>query len=165
MNLLIGNAIALLGSFVMIGIGFLKKKEQIILAQCLQCFFMGLSNLVLGGITGVITNLFTILRNLISFKIEFKSNVKILFIVVQWILAFVLHQIQWINLLPILSTSIFTWYMDCKNPITFKIVVIGTLIMWLIYDFSIQNYVASFFDVITICTNTFTLIQMKKRAI
>ena len=62
-TIILGNIIALFGSIVMVMIGFLKKKEQIIIAQCIQCGFIGLANLVLGGISGFVTNCFTILRN------------------------------------------------------------------------------------------------------
>ncbi|MDD7280691.1 MAG: YgjV family protein [Erysipelotrichaceae bacterium] len=158
----IGNAIALLGSFVMIGIGFLKKKEHILIGQCFQCGLIGISQLILGGITGFITNSFTILRNLLSFKIPFTKPVKIVFILIQIVLALNFDSITLINMLPIIATAIFTWYMDSKDPIQFKIVVIGTLLLWLIYDFSISNYVAFFFDCVSTCTNSYTFYKMKK---
>lgn len=163
-TIILGNIIALFGSIVMVMIGFLKKKEKIIIAQCIQCGFIGLANLVLGGISGFVTNCFTILRNCISFKIEFTKKIKIIFILIQFLLVILLKQVQWINLLPVLSTSIFTWYMDCKDPIVFKIVVIVTLLMWLVYDLSVLNYVAVFFDTLTTITNTITLYKMKKGA-
>ena len=101
-TIILGNIIALFGSIVMVMIGFLKKKEQIIIAQCIQCGFIGLANLVLGGISGFVTNCFTILRNCISFKIEFTKKIKIIFILIQFLLVILLKQVQWIHLLPVL---------------------------------------------------------------
>ena len=90
-TIILGNIIALFGSIVMVMIGFLKKKEQIIIAQCIQCGFIGLANLVLGGISGFATNCFTILRNCISFKIEFTKKIKIIL----QVLLFAFFQCLW----------------------------------------------------------------------
>lgn len=161
---LIGNAIAFLGSIVMIGIGFIKNKNKILLAQCLQCLLMGCGNLVLGGITGFFTNVITIIRNLVSCKIEFTIPWKIFFIVIQVVPAFLINKMGWIGMLPILSACIFTWYMDTKDEILFKLIIIVTMIMWTIYDITLHNYVAFTFDLLTICSNTITLFRMKKHA-
>ena len=66
--LLIGNAISMIGCLVTVAIGFLKEKNQILLAQCVQCLFMGVGNLTLGGVSGFICNIVTILRNLVFVK-------------------------------------------------------------------------------------------------
>lgn len=162
--LLIGNAIALLGSLVMIGIGFLKKKETILLAQCLQCLLMGVGNLVLGGFTGFLSNVVTIIRNLVAFKKDFTTPLKIIFILLQVIPAIKINTLGLIGWLPILAACVFTWYMDTKSDITFKIVIISTMIMWAIYDIVIQNYVAFTFDLFTIASNSYTLIKLKKES-
>ena len=49
--LLIGNAISMVGCLIMVLIGFLKRKNAILIAQCVQCLFMGAGNLILGGIS------------------------------------------------------------------------------------------------------------------
>jgi 16S rRNA (cytosine1402-N4)-methyltransferase len=62
-TLLIGNAISMIGCLIMVGIGFLKKKNHILIAQSVQCLFIGSGNLILGGISGFICNMVTIIRN------------------------------------------------------------------------------------------------------
>ena len=64
-TLLIGNAISMIGCLIMVGIGFLKKKTHILIAQSVQCLFMGAGNLILGGVSGFICNIVTIVRNLV----------------------------------------------------------------------------------------------------
>ena len=54
--LLIGNAVSMVGCFIMVAIGFLKKKSHILIAQSVQCAFMGAGNLILGGVSGFIAN-------------------------------------------------------------------------------------------------------------
>lgn len=68
--LLIGNAISMIGCLIMVLIGFLKKKNHILIAQCVQCLFMGVGNLALGGVSGFICNIVTILRNLVFVKFK-----------------------------------------------------------------------------------------------
>jgi lipid-A-disaccharide synthase-like uncharacterized protein len=47
--LLIGNAVSMIGCLIMVLIGFLKKNHQVLIAQSVQCLFMGAGNLILGG--------------------------------------------------------------------------------------------------------------------
>lgn len=160
--LLLGNGIALAGSCVMIGIGFLKKKNHILHAQCLQCLLMGIGNLVLGGVTGFASNIITIARNLVSCVVEFNTIWKIIFIIIQVVPTIYFNNMGLIGYLPAVAACVFTWYMDTDNDILFKIIVIVTLMMWTVYDFTLLNFVAFTFDILTITSNTITLIKMKQ---
>ncbi len=160
--LIIGNAFAFFGSIVMIGIGFIKNKNKILLAQCLQCALLGVGNLILGGITGFITNVITVIRNLVSCKVEFNTAWKLFFIVIQIIPALAINKMGTIGMLPIVSACIFTWFMDTKNEIFFKVIIIITMVMWIVYDFSLKNYVAFSFDLLTTFSNSITLYKMTK---
>ena len=70
---LIANGVALVGALLMAGIGLLKKKEQILLVQCVQFAIQGAANLMLGGMTGLISNGVSIARNLFCLKFEYTS--------------------------------------------------------------------------------------------
>ena len=52
--------------------------------------------------------------------------------------------------LPLISGLIYLWFMTVKDVIKFKILIIVSVVFWLIYDFIIQSYTASVFDLITI---------------
>ena len=84
--LLIGNAISMIGCLIMVLIGFLKKKNHILIAQCVQCLFMGVGNLVLGGVSGFIANVVSILRNLVFAKLNVTTPLKLFFIILQVVL-------------------------------------------------------------------------------
>ena len=65
MNLvIIGNIIAFLGCGLMVLVGFIKEKRRILSVQCIQFTLQGASNLILGGYSGFIANVVSILRNL-----------------------------------------------------------------------------------------------------
>ena len=162
--LLIGNAFSMIGCLIMVLIGFLKKKNRILIAQCVQCLFMGVGNLTLGGISGFICNIVTILRNLVFVKFRNTTFLKILFILLQLLLSLGTLSTGWISWLPLIAAAVFTWCMDTKSAAKLKICILCTQVMWLIYDLSYRNYVASAFDVMTMVSNFIGLYMVTRKA-
>ena len=161
--LLIGNAVSMVGCLIMVLIGFLKKKNQILIAQCVQCLFMGVGNLVLGGISGFVCNIVTIIRNLVFVKFKNTTALKVFFILLQFVLSFGTLSNGWISWLPLLAAILFTWCMDTKSAAKLKICILITQVMWLTYDLSFRNYVASAFDVMTMVSNVIGLYMVCKQ--
>ena len=161
--LLIGNAISMVGCLIMVFIGFLKKKNHILVAQCAQCMFMGVGNLVLGGISGFVCNIVTILRNIVFLRFRNTNLMKITFILLQFVLSIGTLSAGWISWLPIVSAALFTWCMDTKSEVRLKIIILCTQVMWLTYDLYYLNYVASAFDVMTMISNLIGLYLICKK--
>ena len=152
-TLLIGNAVSMIGCLVMVAIGFLKKKNHILIAQCVQCSFMGFGNLILGGVSGFVANIVTIARNLVFVKHPVTTRLKLLFIGAQLLLSLGSMSLNVITWLPLLSASLFTWYLDTNSAAKLKVVILCTHVMWLVYDLYYRNFVAAAFDVMTMCSN------------
>ena len=164
MNILLwGNAISMIGCLIMVGIGFLKKKKHILIAQSVQCIFMGVGNLVLGGISGFICNIVTIIRNLAFLKFKNTAAMKIFFILLQFVLSIGTLSAGWISWLPIIAAGLFTWFMDTGSEAKLKIVILITTLMWLTYDVYYRNFVASAFDVMTFVSNCMGLCMILKK--
>ena len=161
--LLIGNAISMVGCLIMVLIGFLKKKQQILIAQCFQCLLMGVGNLVLGGVSGFICNIVTIIRNLVFVKFRNTTFLKIVFIVLQLVLSIGTLSAGFISWLPLMAAALFTWCMDTKSAAKLKICILCTQVMWLTYDLYYRNYVASAFDVMTMISNLIGLYMVCKK--
>lgn len=163
MNLVvIGNLISFLGCLLMVSIGFLRKKEQILGVQCLQFSLMGVSNFLLGGISGTISNLVSIVRNLVFFKAKVTVPLKLGFIALQILLslgALGKSPLEW---LPVLAAGALTWFLDVKSEITLKAVIIATFFLWVVYDLCHQNYVAMTFDVLSIFSNAAGIFMIYK---
>lgn len=162
--LLIGNAISMVGCLIMVCIGFLKKKNHILIAQSVQCLFIGAGNLILGGISGFICNMVTIIRNLAFLKFRNTTALKIFFILLQFVLSIGTLSAGWISWLPILAATLFTWCMDTHSEVRMKFVIIATSFLWLTYDLFFRNYVASAFDVMTILSNCIGLSMIVKKS-
>ena len=160
--LLIGNAISMIGCLIMVAIGFLKKKTHILIAQSVQCCFMGFGNLILGGVSGFICNIVTILRNLVFVKYPVTAKLKITFIGLQLLLSLGSMSLNVITWLPLLSASLFTWFLDTPSAAKLKIVILCTQVMWPIYNLYYRNYVAAAFDIMTMCSNLIGLFMVIK---
>ena len=160
--LLIGNAVSMVGCLIMVGIGLLKKNSHILIAQSVQCLFMGAGNLILGGISGFICNIVTIIRNLVFIRFRNTTAMKLFFIALQFVLSIGTLSAGWISWLPILAAALFTWFMDTKSAAKLKIIILCTQVMWLIYDLYYRNYVASAFDVMTMCSNIIGFFMVRK---
>ena len=160
--ILIGNVVSLIGAIIMIAIGLLKKKNSILAAQCIQFGIMGLGNLILGGVSGFISNVVGIVRNLICFKKEFTLPLKIVFVVIQAILTIIFNQSGLYGWLPFFATVVFTWSLDAKNESALKLAIIIGQILWAFHDFHFQNYSALACDIFTVVTNIVGLFMIRK---
>lgn len=144
--------------------GVFKKKGQILAAQILQFILMGLANLVIGGYASVVSNLLSIVRNVYAFKYPFTTVPKIIFVVVLGFLSLRVNTLGVIGYIPFITTASFTLFMD-KDAKILKYVIIFTMILWTIYDASVKNYATAIFDSLTVITNIYGIIRIKKEEI
>ena len=161
MVLIIGNIIALIGSLLMVYTGVIKNKKGILIVQSLQIAMFAISNLVLNGISGFIINSINFIRNIICYKDKLSLIVKILLSIISIVLIVYFNNLGLIGYLPLISALIYLWFMTINDVIKFKIVLIVSVILWLIYDFTIKSYTASLFDLITIIVSIISIIRMK----
>lgn len=158
--LVIGNIICICASIIMVLIGLVKSNQKVLLFQCGQYGLFAIGNYLLGGISGCISGIVCVLRNLYSLKFKIKWFVKLFFIALQVALTAIFNNKGFIGWLPPIATCIFTWCIDTKSPIIMKLLIILAQSMWAIYDFSIQNYGTLVFDILTISTNAFSIIKL-----
>ena len=160
--IIIGNIISFIGAGLMVLIGFIKEKKNVLIAQCGQFAILGIANLVLGGVTGFISNMVSIVRNIIVIYFPFTLPLKIIFIVLQLALSIPFNTQGAIGYLPVAAAAIFTWFLDTKSDVTLKIVIILTEILWIIYDISLFNFTSMAFDIFTLISNGIGIIMIMK---
>lgn len=164
--LLLGNLLTLIGCVLMVGIGLIKEKKKILTVQCVQFGFLAAGNLCLGGVTGFIANLVSMLRNLAFARGKNVTALKLGFIFLQLVLSLCTMGESWkiwTAWLPILAAALFTFFLDTKSEIKLKSVIIIMQGLWLIYDISIRNYVAAVFDVFTMVSTAIGIGLIKKK--
>jgi len=160
--ILLGNIIALMASIFMVIAGLLKDRKRIIYVQSIQIFLFILSNAVLGGITGVITNLISLIRNILCYKDKFNIKVKIILIAISIIFSLLFNNLGIIGLLPLISVVMYTYLMDTKDVRKFKYINILATSLWFVYDIYILSYTSAIFDFMCILANIITIFKMKK---
>ena len=157
---IIANIISLLGCALMVFVGLLKEKRQILSVQCVQFVLQGAANLMLGGKSGFIANVVSILRNLAFFRFKNTVWLKLFFIALQLLLSLGSLGGGIISWFPLFSAVLFTWFLDLKSEVKLKIVIIITQILWLAYDFAYSNYVAVVFDCFTMLSNIIGIVMI-----
>ena len=162
-NVIVGNIVALIASIIMVYSGFIKDKKKIVFIQTIQIFLLVVSNLVLGGITGAIINVISCIRNILCYKDKLDLKAKIIITVLSIVLSVVFNNLAFAGLLPLIATTIYVWFMNEKNIIKFKILMIVTAIMWFIYDIVILSYTSAIFDFLTAVAAIIAIIQILKK--
>lgn len=152
-TVLLANIVSFIGALMMVGIGLLKKKHQILLVQSVQFMIQAGANLMLGGVTGAVSNGVSVLRNVFCLRWEYTTRWKIVFLAVQIIFSAGVNTMGLLGWLPVISMIIYTWFLDLKSEIQLKIVMIVAQLMWVVYDFTLMNYVSFTFDILTIISN------------
>lgn len=160
-SIIIGNIIALIASILMVYSGMLKQKKKILYFQTVQIGMSVISNIILGGITGAIINALSMIRNILCYKNKLGLKEKIIITILAIILTFKFNNLGYIGLLPLISTVSYIWLMNIKDVRKFKLLIIFTMLMWLVYDVVIKSYTSAIFDFMNIIANMLTLLQIK----
>lgn len=161
-TILIANAIALIASLLMVYTGYIKKKEKILFFQTIQIGLSVISNLILGGITGAIINALGLIRNILCYKEKLNKIAQIILIILSILLGVYFNNLAIIGLLPIISNVVYIVFMNIKDVIKFKYLIIFTMTMWLVYDIYIMSYTSAVFDLGTMIANIIAIIQIKR---
>lgn len=160
LQLICGNIVALIASMLMVYSGSVKNRKKIIYIQTVQILAFTLSNLILGGFTGAIVNLISLVRNILCYKDNLTNDKKLILILLCITFSLLFNNLGFLGLLPLISTVVYTCFMDVKNTIKLKLLIIFTMVLWLIYDTFIRSYTSAVFDAFNIIANAVTIYQL-----
>jgi hypothetical protein len=161
-NILIGNAIMLISSILMMLAGLPKKKQTCLFLQTIQIFGMAIGNLFLGSFPGFFINCCSGTRNLLASKGKLNNFAKIAIIIISGIISCLYNDIGILVIFPLLSLATFTIFMDTNNTVLFKWLVISGNVLWFVHDIFIMSYVAVAFDILGTITNLIGIYRIKK---
>ena len=162
LNIIIGNIIALIASILMVISGLQKKKKTILFIQIIQITLSVISNIVLGGYTGAIINAISCIRDILCYKDKLGTKEKIFIIILAIGLTITFNNLSLIGLLPLIATIVYISFMNIKDVVKFKFLVIFSMIMWLVYDLYIKSYTSGIFDFLSIVANIIAIYQLQK---
>ena len=162
-RIVLGNGVFFLGAVILVSLGLIRTKRNILIAQIAQEAFMGTGMLILGGISGFIVDMVAIARNVVCIRWKYTLKWKLIFIAAQVGLYAALGAEGLYGWLPVVAMCLFAWYLDTENVILLKVLIAVMQLMWLVYDISIVNYVGMVVDVVSAVTNVVGIFLVKKK--
>lgn len=152
MNIIIGNIIMFIASIIMVCVGLLKTKKQVLVWQTIQISLMGVATVFLGSIPGMIANIVGVIRNLLGYHGKLNRFAQILICVAAVVSTLLFNNIGWFGLLPIAAAVLYTLFMNTPDVRKLKFLILVTLILWMIHDFYVKSYVSCAFNAFSIVT-------------
>lgn len=162
MTVIIANIIDFVAALIQVGSGSIKKKSKILVVQTVQLLMQAVSMLLLGGVTGAVSNVLSCYRNYLCYKDKLTNFWKGVLIAVSLAMTLLLNEQGLLGIIPAAVCTVYILLMDLKDPVKFKLLVTLSFVPWLIYHFALKSYVGAFFDAATVVTNAITLSAMIK---
>ncbi len=160
MTVIIANIIDFLAAMLQVGTGAIKEKARILIIQTVQLLMQAFAMLLLGGVTGAISNVLSCFRNYLCYKDKLNVVWKVVLIAASIAFTILLNEQGFLGIIPAAVCTIYIIFMDIKDPIKFKLLVTLSFVPWVVYHFMIRSYTGAFFDAATVVTSTVTLIKM-----
>ena len=162
MTVIIANIIDLIAAGIQVASGSIRQKAKILVVQIVQLLLQGVSMLLLGGITGAVSNVLSCFRNYLCYKGKLSNLWKGILIAASVLLTVLLNEQGILGIIPAAVCTVYILLMDTKDAIRFKLLVTLTVLPWVVYHFALRAYVGAVVDIATIIANGVTLCQMIK---
>ena len=162
MRIIIANVIDFVAALIQVGSGSIKKKSNILVVQIIQLLMQGVSMLLLGGVTGAISNVLSCYRNYLCYKEKLNRVWKGILIAASVAMTLLFNNQGWLGIIPVAVCTVYILLMDVKDPIKFKLLVTLSFVPWIIYHFALKLYVAAIFDAVSVVTSAVTLCLMMR---
>ena len=150
-------------AFIQVGSGAIKQKVKILVVQIIQLLMQAVSMLLLGGVTGAVSNILSCYRNYLCYKEKLNGFWKAILIAASVVMTILLNDQGILGIIPAAVCTIYIIFMDIKDPVKFKLLVTLSFVPWMFYHFAIKSYVGAIFDAATVLTNGITLYSMIKK--
>ena len=160
MEVIAANIIDFIAAIIQVGSGAVKKKPRILVIQIIQLLMQAVSMLLLGGVTGAISNVLSCFRNFLCYKEKLNIIWKIVLIAASIAMTIIFNEQGLLGIIPAAVCTVYIIFMDIKDPIKFKLLVTLSFVPWAFYHFILKSYTGAIFDAATVVTNGVTLVGM-----
>lgn len=158
----LANFVMLFASIFMVMAGTTTSQKKFLEVQNLMLILQSLGYGMLQGWTGLIMAVISIGRNALNMTGKMRSWTKYILVVITVVISFTTGMKRFIDWLPLLGGCGFTLFIDLKNQVWFKIMIIITTGCYFVYDFALHGYTAFVFDALTMLTNLFAMFKIMK---
>ena len=163
MAIVIANIIDFIAALIQVGSGTIKQKTKILVVQIIQLLMQAVSMLILGGVTGAVSNVLSCYRNYLCYKEQLNVFWKSILILASVVMTISLNEQGILGIIPAAVCTIYIIFMDIKDTVKFKFLVTLSFVPWMFYHFALKSYVGAIFDAATVLTNGITLYFMIRK--
>lgn len=160
MTIVTANIIDFVAALIQVGSGSIKKKSKILMVQILQLLMQAVSMLLLGGVTGAVSNILSCYRNYLCYKEKLSTSWKCILTAATIGMTVLLNEQGLLGILPAVVCTVYIIFMDVQDPVKFKLLVTLSFLPWLFYHFALRSYIGAIFDAATVISNGITLCFM-----
>ena len=112
---------------------------------------------------GLISNIVSIIRNLVFWNVRSSGWLKLVFIALQAVLFISSLGATPVSWLPLINGVLSTWFVVTPKETVLKAVIIIAQFMWLPYDLYYLNFVSAVFDIFSLLSNTYGFIRLCRK--
>ncbi len=163
MSFYLGQLFSLLSSACLAYSTFGKSKNRMILWQTVNASFYSASCLFLGGYSAVVSNILTIVRNILQIKGKMTKALAAAICVFMAALGLALNNRGVLGLLPITASVIYTVMMyTAKTTRQMNAAVAINMLQWGIFDCFIKAYPSLVMDIVIVSLSTINFFAKRK---
>lgn len=141
---------------------FGKSTKQILLLQTISFSFKAIHYYLLGGISGFLTSLISMIRNIIFYKIK-ENKIWTLFFIIMYLAIGIITFKSIFTFLPVLATITYTIIINYNNPKYLRYGTLITNLTWLLYNAYIISYSGIIVQIIMIILGIIAIIKLDKK--
>ena len=157
-----GQILGFIYALFLIISSFGRVANKILIIQTFAFFFKAMHYYLLGGMSGFITSIISLIRNLVFTKIKASKIWTIIFIIL-FILSGIYYYQGFFCLLPVIATIIYTIIINYDNPKYLRWGMFFTSVAWLIYNIYIISYAGTLIQTAVLMTNILAIIKLDKK--
>lgn len=141
---------------------FGKSTKQILLLQTISFSFKAIHYYLLGGISGFLTSLISMIRNIIFYKIK-ENKIWTSFFIIMYLVIGIITFKSIFTFLPVLATITYTIIINYNNPKYLRYGTLITNLTWLLYNAYIISYSGIIVQIIMIILGIIAIIKLDKK--
>lgn len=163
-GLIIGNILSFISILFLIVSVLKNKKQEIVFYQIFDCLFDALANFILGGLSGAVVILGSLLRNILVYTNKINNVIIWLIMAMMVVCGLWVNQHGWIGILPIVANLSYTLWLcyGGQRAKSVKIVLAVNMLIWAVYDFTILAIPAVISDGVILAVTLYGLYRSYK---
>ena len=160
-RVVIGNGFALVATLFEVSSGMVKRRHTSVLLQFLHEFCCATGDIILGGYSGAVVDGVDAVRDLLSLKNWLTQRRKYVLIFMTSTLVFYFNNLGLVGFLPLVATVFYTLTINIKDPVKYKLCLMLTWLLNLVYNLVILSFVGALIQGCAIVGGVISIVRIR----